>query len=92
MGKKIANASSGNDCFGIYIEGTDKNYTCLKDGFKNAIECERWMKRNIQKFNDHATKNFAIMALKKTFSLRVEVKQTVYIEAPKSGKVEETNE
>jgi len=93
MGKKIVTeVSSDNGSFGVYIEDTNKNYTLLMNGFSNTIECERWMKKNVQKFKDHSSKNFAIMSLKKNFSLRVEVKQTVHIELPKTEKVEETNE
>ena len=74
--------SNGSTSFGVYIKNGDSSEK-VKDGFSNAVTCERWIKNNIDSVDIHSeeieTFEFVILSLRKTFNVNVETKKTVRI-------------
>ena len=64
--------------FGVYADNGGQ-FVPVKEGFKNAIECQRWIKKNVDKLPG-STESYVIFALKKRFNIRTAVKTTVYLD------------
>lgn len=81
--------------FGIYFIQTEGRFELIQDGFNNALECERWIKKNVSDLCEKEYSNtgdYAILSLKKKFSLKVETKKTVYIQPPRNQEGSGTDE